>query len=81
LLRIIQHMRPKPTANSASKEETKTDKLAKQFPGIALPNDGPFSGNDDEVKEKKKKKKKESEADIVDDAMAALEALAPSQMM
>lgn len=84
LLRIIQHMRPKPSATSSAKEVTKTDKLAKKFPGLALPNDGPFLEDDDNdggSGKKKKKKSKENEADVVDDAMAALEALAPSQMM
>ncbi|XP_054285604.1 ATP-dependent RNA helicase DHX8-like [Macrosteles quadrilineatus] len=81
LLRIIQHMRPKPAATTGANEDTKTDKLAKQFPGLALPNDGPFFDDDGGGGEKKKKKNKESEADVVDDAMAALEALAPSQMM
>lgn len=74
-------MRPKPAQNT-SKETEKPDKLAQKFPGLAIPNDGPFQDEPDVVSSTggKKKKKKDKGADeaAVDDAMAALEALAPS---
>lgn len=97
----------KPATSSSSlpahfEPESKQDKLAMKFPGLALPNDPEFdekySADSAEKKDKKKKKKKdkdrdkdldtkpdtkpnvktEKEADVIDDAMAALEALAPS---
>ncbi|KAG8268459.1 ATP-dependent RNA helicase dhx8 [Homalodisca vitripennis] len=81
LLRIIQHMRPKPL-QAAVKELDKTDKLAVKFPGLALPNDGPYRLEDSKSlgSKKKKKKDKDKEDDVIDDAMAALEALAPSHI-
>uniref|UniRef100_A0A1B6EKN4 RNA helicase n=1 Tax=Cuerna arida TaxID=1464854 RepID=A0A1B6EKN4_9HEMI len=79
LLRIIQHMRPKPL-QTAVKELDKTDKLAVKFPGLALPNDGPYRLEDSKSSISKKKKKKDKEDDVIDDAMAALEALAPSHI-
>lgn len=74
-------MRPKPALNTL-KETEKHDKLAQKFPGLAIPNDGPFHDEPEKTSStsSKKKKKKEKAADeaAVDDAMAALEALAPS---
>uniref|UniRef100_A0A023F5M0 RNA helicase n=1 Tax=Triatoma infestans TaxID=30076 RepID=A0A023F5M0_TRIIF len=74
LLRIIQHMRPK-TDKTKVKELTKQDILSAKFPGLAIPNDL----RDDEKENKKKKSKKEPVDSIVEDAMAELEALAPSK--
>lgn len=56
------------------------DVLAEKFPGLAMPNDARV---DTKVPEKNKKTKKENisslkNENVVDDAMAALEALAPS---
>ncbi|KAG8223933.1 hypothetical protein J437_LFUL003741, partial [Ladona fulva] len=82
LLRIIQHMKPKPDRGnrigSPDLKKSEKDKLAEKFPGLALPNDKDITGEKDVKKTKKKKIKSEEEC-IVDDAMAALEALAPSQ--
>lgn len=75
-------MRPKPAQNTL-KDTEKPDKLAQKFPGLAIPNDGRFQDEPEVVSNAsgKKKKKKDKGADeaAVDDAMAALEALAPSQ--
>lgn len=84
LLRIIQHMRPKPTTKD-SNQLSSQDKLAQKFPALAIPNDGQYKAliDDDGGSGKKKSKKKENDDDqddVVDDAMAALEALAPSQI-
>ncbi|XP_034939713.1 ATP-dependent RNA helicase DHX8 [Chelonus insularis] len=66
LLRIIQHMKPPKTSNneSVSKNSPKNE-LAKKFPALAMPNDTSNNVNDDDD-------------DIVKQAMASLEALAPS---
>ncbi|XP_055387520.1 ATP-dependent RNA helicase DHX8 [Condylostylus longicornis] len=80
LLRIIQLM--KPSARSSNSQEAKDsfelldeieqkDKLAMKFPGLAIPNAKPKVVIDQE--------KEELEEKIIDDAMAELEALAPSQ--
>ncbi|XP_026682940.1 ATP-dependent RNA helicase DHX8-like isoform X2 [Diaphorina citri] len=76
LHRIILHMKPKPNRPAP----TKSDLLSAKFPGLALPNEIPQKLNLDEGKKSKKSKKpkEESSMDVVDDAMAALEALAPS---
>ncbi|XP_044733103.1 ATP-dependent RNA helicase DHX8 isoform X2 [Chrysoperla carnea] len=65
LLRIIQHMRP--VKNKKTNEDDfdaiiEKDDLAKKFPGLAIPND----------------LQKKDDSAIVDDAMAELEAFAPS---
>lgn len=82
-------MRPK-VAVKESKQSNSQDRLAQKFPGLALPNDGQYKalidndGNSGKKKSKKKENDDDSEVDIqddvVDDAMAALEALAPSQI-
>ncbi|XP_075225103.1 uncharacterized protein LOC142326454 isoform X3 [Lycorma delicatula] len=122
LLRIIQHMRPNKSSSNINNDIDKTpplmsaDKLAKKFPGLAIPNDSfksildskdndnnddendndkkskgkhkidkdKIEDNDDDGHSKKKSKKMKklyNENDTVDDAIAALEALAPSQVM
>ncbi|XP_071446901.1 ATP-dependent RNA helicase DHX8 [Hetaerina americana] len=82
LLRIIHHMKPKGDrpSKSGSPEPSKSDKdrLAAKFPGLAIPNEPNVSVT--ETKKAKKKKNAVTEEEcIVNDAMAALEALAPSQ--
>jgi ATP-dependent RNA helicase DHX8/PRP22 len=77
LLRIIQHMKPKHLKESSPQTRNERDKLAEKFPGLAIPNDPKFQSRNAE--KKKKEKKKSAEDDIVNDAMAELEALAPSQ--
>ena len=67
LLRIIKHMAPK----KEKKPELPKDTLASKFPGLALPNELPVIKMEKESDEKK---------NDIDDAMAALEALAPSQI-
>jgi ATP-dependent RNA helicase DHX8/PRP22 len=79
LLRIIQHMKPKHQKESSPQVQNEKDKLAEKFPGLAIPNDPKFQSHDAE-KKKKEKKKSSAEDDIVNDAMAELEALAPSQI-
>lgn len=71
-------MRPKQTQKDL-KELNKSDKMALKFPGLAIPNDGAFRLDNQQTNATKKKTKKDNENNIVDDAMAALEALAPSQ--
>lgn len=84
LLRIIQHMRPTKTQASDVPKSTDNDFLAVKFPGLAIPNESkPIALPVDDEKEKKievcdVKKVKLSEDKIIDDAMAELEALAPS---
>ncbi|XP_075238077.1 ATP-dependent RNA helicase pea isoform X2 [Lycorma delicatula] len=121
LLRIIQHMKPNKSSSNINNDIDKTppltsaDRLAKKFPGLAIPNDSfksildskdndnnddendndkkskgkhktdkdKIEDNDDDGHSKKKSKKMKklyNENDMVDDAMAALEALAPSQV-
>lgn len=78
LHRIILHMKPKPNRTPSSKG----DLLSAKFPGLAIPNEIPEKIHVEENKKSKKKKAKEEEKgtlDIIDDAMAALEALAPSK--
>ncbi|PSN56761.1 ATP-dependent RNA helicase DHX8 [Blattella germanica] len=82
LLRIIQHMKPKKNKDSSPKPGNERDRLAEKFPGLAIPNE-PKSQTGGEAEKKKKKREKKSnnmEDDVVNDAMAELEALAPSQM-
>ncbi|XP_049808089.1 ATP-dependent RNA helicase DHX8 [Schistocerca nitens] len=83
LLRIIQHMKPKRNEKQTDPVKSDKDKLAEKFPGLAIPNDVKFLDTDSlpkAKKEKKKKTKKSSADDIVNDAMAELEALAPSNI-
>ncbi|XP_069683927.1 ATP-dependent RNA helicase DHX8 [Periplaneta americana] len=83
LLRIIQHMKPKRGKEVNSQPQTEKERLAEKFPGLAIPNDAKFQQHEAEKpgeKKKKKVKKKVSADDIVNDAMAELEALAPSQI-
>lgn len=69
LLRIIQHMKPSnPSNNKSQNSNVKQDSLSLKFPGLAIPNEH----------KKLQPIKEEKDEDIVDDAMAALEALAPS---
>ncbi|XP_078041844.1 ATP-dependent RNA helicase pea [Augochlora pura] len=69
LLRIIQHMKPsKPTQDKSALFNIKQDELAQKFPGLALPNDEPKVADTKELKDD----------DVVNNAMASLEELAPS---
>jgi ATP-dependent RNA helicase DHX8/PRP22 len=78
LLRIIQHMKPKHQKESSPQPQNEKDRLAEKFPGLAIPNDSKFQSCNTE--KKKKGRKKSAEDDIVNNAMAELEALAPSQI-
>ena len=76
LLRIIKHMKPKnDSKNEANEKEPKTkmDKLAKNLPFLALPNDAT------KKQEVKKEVKEEKDTQEVDDMMNFLEAMAPSK--
>jgi hypothetical protein len=73
-------MKPKRQKELSSQPQNEKDRLAEKFPGLAIPNDPKFQSHDVEKKKKKEKKKSSAEDDIVNDAMAELEALAPSQM-
>ncbi|CAF4843872.1 unnamed protein product [Pieris macdunnoughi] len=94
LLRIIQHMKPA-AIQSENKDTTKpSNPLAEKFPGLAIANEKPhFSSDDDSDSNEKSNKrittkdifKDESKTqvgkdEIVDQAMAELEALAPSNI-
>lgn len=79
LLRIIQHMKPKHRQDASSQPQNEKDRLAEKFPGLAIPNDPKFESRGAD-KRKKEKKKSVAEDDVVNDAMAELEALAPSQI-
>ncbi|XP_076300422.1 ATP-dependent RNA helicase DHX8-like [Lasioglossum baleicum] len=69
LLRIIQHMKPtRPMQDKPALSAAKQDELAQKFPGLALPNDEPKAPDPKELKDD----------DIVSNAMASLEELAPS---
>ncbi|XP_046964706.1 ATP-dependent RNA helicase DHX8 [Vanessa cardui] len=94
LLRIIQHMKPVPCEKEKSDDkDNKSNPLANKFPGLAIPNDKPpvFTSDEESDDDKKNtrltskeifkvesKGKESSSKDAVDEAMAALEALAPS---
>nr|CAD7424482.1 unnamed protein product [Timema monikensis] len=91
LLRIIQHMKPKISKDSSSEPKSGKDALAEKFPGLAIPNDPRtqvvVEVNDLDRKNSKKKNREKKEKvvksvedDVVNDAMAELEALAPSQI-
>ena len=74
LLRIIKHMKPKNESKIEEKEpKTKMDKLAKNLPFLALPNDAT------KKQEVKKEVKEEKDTQEVDDMMNFLEAMAPSK--
>ncbi|CAH0718765.1 unnamed protein product, partial [Brenthis ino] len=94
LLRIIQHMKPISNESEKNEEKSKQlNPLASKFPGLAIPNDKPsrFSSDDESDEDKHTKritskdifkdesKAKVSSINVVDEAMAALEALAPSK--
>uniref|UniRef100_A0A2A4J898 RNA helicase n=1 Tax=Heliothis virescens TaxID=7102 RepID=A0A2A4J898_HELVI len=94
LLRIIQHMKPSNTTQKAETSHEHSNPLANKFPGLAIPNEKPpkFSSDEESEEEDEKATKrltakeifkdetkvKSSDA-VVDQAMAELEALAPSQ--
>ncbi|CAH0406683.1 unnamed protein product [Chilo suppressalis] len=94
LLRIIQHMKPANSTEKSIEVHSDKNPLATKFPGLAIPNEKPpiFSSDDessdDDRNEKKKKRMtskdifkgedKFKKDDVVDKAMAELEALAPS---
>merc|ERR1711963_515486 len=71
LLRIIKHMKPK--HEDEKEPKTKMDKLAKNLPFLALPNDAT------KKQEVKKEVKEEKDNQEVDDMMNFLEAMAPSK--
>ncbi|XP_021934035.1 ATP-dependent RNA helicase DHX8 isoform X2 [Zootermopsis nevadensis] len=72
-------MKPKHQRESSPQPHNEKDRLAEKFPGLAIPNDPKFQSHDAQ-KKKKEKKKSSAEDDIVNVAMAELEALAPSQI-
>ena len=72
-------MKPKHRQDASSQPQNEKDRLAEKFPGLAIPNDPKFESRGAD-KRKKEKKKLVAEDDIVNDAMAELEALAPSQI-
>lgn len=92
LLRIIQHMKPVNNTSQALCESKSTHPLAEKFPGLAIPNENPHklseheSDSEDEKKTKrltskdifKDESKIVTNDTVVDQAMAELEALAPS---
>ncbi|CAH1404182.1 unnamed protein product [Nezara viridula] len=80
LLRIIQHMRPK-SELTVTKDMTKQEKLSMKFPGLAIPNDVQPMKSHNEKKLNLSTIKEDPEDNEVEDAMAALEALAPSKEM
>ncbi|XP_052737424.1 ATP-dependent RNA helicase DHX8 [Bicyclus anynana] len=95
LLRIIQHMKPVSNEIENNTSNKTSNPLAVKFPGLAIPNDKPAtfssdSESEEEVKDKKNKRitskeifkdesKSKESSSVVDNVMAALEALAPSK--
>ncbi|KAK6642306.1 hypothetical protein RUM44_014029 [Polyplax serrata] len=86
LLRLIQHMQPKDKLKIV---KTEKDVLAEKFPALSMPNEPKVQAYFDEnqlTSKKQKKTKKErnvetvENCDIIDKAMAELEALAPSNV-
>ncbi|XP_043487224.1 ATP-dependent RNA helicase DHX8 [Polistes fuscatus] len=72
LLRIIQHMKPSTPSNKSSLVNScKQDELAHKFPVLALPNDVPTQSAQETEK---------TDKEIVNDVLASLEALAPSNL-
>ncbi|CAD6208284.1 GSCOCG00003292001-RA-CDS, partial [Cotesia congregata] len=65
LLRIIQHMKPSKTTDNNSIKNSKQNEAARKYPVLALANSAPVALSDDEE---------------VNEAMSALEALAPSSL-
>ncbi|CAG9095713.1 unnamed protein product [Plutella xylostella] len=93
LLRIIQHMKPTNSGSSKDDTVSHKNPLANKFPGLAIPNEQPHKmlsddeGSSDEKDDKVKRittaqmfkdESKVKPDNIVDQAMAELEALAPS---
>ncbi|KAK0174577.1 hypothetical protein PV327_010335 [Microctonus hyperodae] len=68
LLRIIQHMKPSKSSEKNS-TLTKQEEIAKRYPGLALANTQKFNTDDNH------------DDNIVNDAMASLELLAPSNSL
>lgn len=71
-------MRPK-NELTITKDLTKQDKLSMKFPGLAIPNDVQPAKSHNEKKLNLSTIKEDPEDNEVEDAMAALEALAPSK--
>ncbi|KAG8037836.1 hypothetical protein G9C98_006047 [Cotesia typhae] len=65
LLRIIQHMKPSKISNKNSLKNTNQNETAKKYPVLVVANSAPIAVSDDKE---------------VDEAMLALEALAPSSL-
>ncbi|KAL4714112.1 hypothetical protein ACJJTC_008466 [Scirpophaga incertulas] len=92
LLRIIQHMKPTKIVEHPL-ESIEKNPLATKFPGLAIPNDKPSTfSSDEEASDNENKKrvtskdifkdeKKSSSDKVIDQAMAELEALAPSSLV
>ncbi|KAG6448697.1 hypothetical protein O3G_MSEX005619 [Manduca sexta] len=93
LLRIIQHMKPVGNTTENVPEKENKNPLANKFPGLAIPNEKPRKlSTDDSSEDEEDTKKRITSKDIfkeeltkpaagdnvVDQAMAELEALAPS---
>lgn len=81
LLRIIQHMRPATSADSASSSKAivPQDKLTMKFPGLAIANQTQKPLTDSESEGEEERKKKKEDDDVVADLMAQFEADAPSK--
>lgn len=73
-------MKPRKEQEVSESTKSNKDKLAEKFPGLAIPNDmkSNLSESNDEDKLKTKIKKESNTDDVINDAMAELEALAPS---
>lgn len=96
LLRIIQHMKPASSSNEKDDKGTlNSNPLAVKFPGLAIPNEQPHAFVSDESSDEEEKKtkrvtskdlfkneckSKDPSSNIVQQAMAELEALAPSNI-
>ncbi|KAL0266728.1 UNVERIFIED_CONTAM: hypothetical protein PYX00_009196 [Menopon gallinae] len=86
LLRLIKHMQPK----KLGPQKTEKDTLSEKFPALCMANDTKIQALFDMDREAAKRAKKSSkdkkknvesdQKDVIDEAMAALEALAPSKM-
>jgi hypothetical protein len=72
-------MKPRHQKESSPQSRNEKDGLAEKFPGLAIQNDPKYQEHSAE-KGKKEKKKSSARDDIVSDAVAELEALAPSQI-
>lgn len=96
LLRIIQHMKPvNSNPDKNDKEQNASNPLVNKFPGLAIPNEKPpiFSSDEDSSDDEPDTKKRLTAKDmfkddkmivskdkIINQAMAELEALAPSKV-